>query len=575
MFGALAVSPPPANSAARDTVIRLTSPSSIGDTFIYDTPPVSTSVRTLTIDLTPLGDMSSFSSWVAFLNDGTGGRSVPVRVQGGAATISHPTALFPAARGYSLDIQGTSADSQRSLLLQLSLDARQGIGTDASVVWSIDEFDRVFGYTQTAWGFSTPHVNAIVVHPGDTITFVAQPGMFTSGRTGLMQNATSIGTFITPNRNVETRAWASSDGSRLTIEVPRPFWWDEAGTEVRVSASVEGDSGDLREYLGVGYPTTFPRTLTQTDVDRVGGANRFDVANRVAERSYPDGAPVVVVANGITYPDALSGAAAAAFLEGPLLLTRADALSPGVAATITRLGAARVVVAGGPQAVADEVIAELEAIPGVTRVERIDGDDRFATSRALANEVFGTAGSPVAYLATGLNFPDALSASAAAGRVDAPVILIDGRAPTLDSETMALLDSLGVERVVIVGGANSVSIDLERNLRLSGLFANVRRLSGNDRYETSSNIARDAFPQAARVFIATGVTFPDALAGAAWAAASDSPLIVVPGGCVPSRVVRDLTNYQVDAITLLGGTSAVSSSVEALTACPGFDWPAR
>ena len=101
----------------------------------------------------------------------------------------------------------------------------------------------------------------------------------------------------------------------------------------------------------------------------------------------------------------------------------------------------------------------------------------------------------------------------------------------------------------------------------------TERLSGADRFEASSNIARLGFFQAERVFLATGFNFPDALSGASWAARTQSPLIVIPGTCIPQRVLRDLANYQVTEVTILGGPNSVSVAVESLSACAGFDWP--
>ncbi len=52
------------------------------------------------------------------------------------------------------------------------------------------------------------------------------------------------------------------------------------------------------------------------EVQRIAGADRFVVAASVSQRAFPDGAPVVFLANGLTFPDALSGAPAAALLGG-------------------------------------------------------------------------------------------------------------------------------------------------------------------------------------------------------------------------------------------------------------------
>ena len=69
------------------------------------------------------------------------------------------------------------------------------------------------------------------------------------------------------------------------------------------------------------------------------------------------------------------------------------------------------------------------------------------------------------------------------------------------------------------------------------------------------------------LYLATGSNFPDALSGAAVAGARGAPLYVVPGTCVPQRVIDDITSRGVQDVTLLGGTASLSPAVEKLTVC--------
>ena len=54
---------------------------------------------------------------------------------------------------------------------------------------------------------------------------------------------------------------------------------------------------------------------------------------------------------------------------------------------------------------------------------RVSGADRYATAAALSAATFG-ANVPVAYVATGANFPDALAAGPAAAHAGGPVLLV-------------------------------------------------------------------------------------------------------------------------------------------------------
>jgi len=171
---------------------------------------------------------------------------------------------------------------------------------------------------------------------------------------------------------------------------------------------------------------------------------------------------------------------------------------------------------------------------------------------------------PLAYLATGEKFPDALAAGGAAGSQDAPVILVKGSASDLDAATEALLDELGTTDTRVLGGEASVTPGVFNDI---DAVTSAVRLGGADRYQAARTINADAFDSADRAFIATGLNFPDALAGSAWAAASGSPMYVVPGTCVTAGVLADLDTLGVTHVTLLGGEASLTPDVFAMTSC--------
>ncbi|MFE4949429.1 cell wall-binding repeat-containing protein [Leifsonia sp. NPDC056665] len=296
---------------------------------------------------------------------------------------------------------------------------------------------------------------------------------------------------------------------------------------------------------------------------RVSASDRFATSVAVAQREYPNTAPTVVVASGMNFPDGLSAGPVAAADGGPLLLTGPTTLPQAVSAEITHLAPTKILVIGGPAAVSDDVVAQLNAIAPVTR---LSGADRYATSRALVSSAFGGGASTV-YVATGANFPDALSAGGAAGSQGAPLLLVDGTESTLDDATAQLLQSLHVQHIELVGGTSAVSPGVAAGL---GAIAPVARLSGADRYSTAVAVNQQAYagaPAGASVLIATGSSFPDALSASAWAAAAKSPLYVAAPGCVPQPVLGAIGTMQAGGVSVVGGPSALSDGVLHLTGC--------
>ncbi|WKZ81656.1 MAG: cell wall-binding repeat-containing protein [Acidimicrobiia bacterium] len=186
-------------------------------------------------------------------------------------------------------------------------------------------------------------------------------------------------------------------------------------------------------------------------VIRLAGASRYSTAVEVSKFGFGDGAPVVLVATGRSFADALAGGPAAAALGGPVLLTEPDALPGVVLDEITRLDPAEILILGGTGAVS----AEVEAILGaVAPTRRVAGGNRYSTAAAISALAFGPE-VPHVYLAVGNNFPDALAGSAAAGLADSPLLIVEpGSLPgVIASELLRLLP----QRVTLLGGGGIIS----------------------------------------------------------------------------------------------------------------------
>ena len=319
-------------------------------------------------------------------------------------------------------------------------------------------------------------------------------------------------------------------------------WQDGQAGLVALSVLPPGESGGVRPA-----------------VDRIDGEDRYAVSAAASRDAFPDGSKVVYVASGEVFPDALSAAPAAAVSDAPILLTQAGTLPDSVRAELDRLNPERIVIVGGASTVSLEVEKALSAFGTVSRLQ---GADRFESSRIVARDAFpGTA--PMAVLATGTTFPDALSAGAAIGD-QGPVILVDGAAGELDAATQQLLRDLGVTSIVIAGGENSVSPGI---LASANAIAPTERLAGADRYESSRAIDAHFFDRADRVLIATGEKFPDALSGSALAPRIGAPLFTVPGTCIPAETLQQIRDLGADRVTLLGGPNTLAPEVESLTPC--------
>ena len=192
---------------------------------------------------------------------------------------------------------------------------------------------------------------------------------------------------------------------------------------------------------------------TAGSVTRISGADRFATSAAISFKSFDPGVPVVYIANGLNFPDALSGAPVAGKNDAPVLLVPPDGIPDPIRDELTRLRPGRVVVLGGESVVSRATETALHLLT-MAPVTRLSGPDRFATSAAISAINFDP-GVPVVYIANGLNFPDALSGAPVAGKNGSPVLLVppDSIPPVIQAE----LSRLRPARIVVLGGESVVS----------------------------------------------------------------------------------------------------------------------
>lgn len=247
-----------------------------------------------------------------------------------------------------------------------------------------------------------------------------------------------------------------------------------------------------------------------------------------------------------------------------MLLTARTELPPSTAAELARLKPSRIVVLGGTGAVGTAVEGQLAAYATSGVVERHAGPDRYATAATVSARAFAP-GVPVAYVATGGSFPDALAGGVAAARQKGPVLLVAPNA--IPSATSKELGRLRPARIVVLGGTSAVSSGV-----LSALDAfttgQVSRIAGADRYGTAIETSRATTGADAprTVFLATGTSFPDGLAGTPVAARAGGPLLIVPAGGLTDGLRAELRRLNPPRVAILGGTSAVSNAIAAQVA---------
>ncbi len=303
--------------------------------------------------------------------------------------------------------------------------------------------------------------------------------------------------------------------------------------------------------------------VTAVKVDRLAGQKREATAVEVSRAAWPSGTRTVMLATSGDFPDALSAAAAAGKASASLLLTPSSALPAAVAAEIKRLAPTRIILIGGTGVLPKALGAQaLNSAPNA-KLERVTGVNRYATSQATAQ--MGGKSAQV-LIATGRDYPDAISAAAVGNRTGTPVLLVDGAQSTLDDATVATLRAIGATSATIVGGDGAVGAGIQQHLKQLGLT--VARLSGVDRYATNDAIVRKYFRTGAlRVLMASGDGFPDALSASVLAGRWQVPLLLTRKSCVVPAAADFIQSSGTESAVLIGGPGVLDDGVVAMRRC--------
>ncbi|MEO6294994.1 MAG: S8 family serine peptidase [Candidatus Limnocylindria bacterium] len=89
----------------------------------------------------------------------------------------------------------------------------------------------------------------------------------------------------------------------------------------------------------------------------------------------------------------------------------------------------------------------------------------------------------------------------------------------------------------------------------------IARLAGADRFATAAAISASTFQAGAAVaYVATGATFPDALAGGPAAKVGGGPLLLTGTNSIPAATAAELARLRPGRIVVLGGTGAVTEA---------------
>ncbi|HET8571346.1 MAG TPA: S8 family serine peptidase [Candidatus Limnocylindria bacterium] len=491
---------------------------------------------------------------------------------------------FSAPRAGRIDVAVTPIiDTSRPAKSSLSFDPMLELWVDGTLVKKVDDPSSSATIERVSYQASGPKKIVIGIRnwlpngvkPAYTLTsaFVdnVKPVVASrapaGGATNLPADVVATAVFSEAVSGVSATSFSLTDATGRVV--PATVGYDSSARRawLRPSSPLAGEqtytvsaSSGIRDVAGNAMNAT-SWTLSTGKVEyRVAGADRYATAAAVSRATFATGVPVAVLASGEAFPDALAGGPFAVKNGAPVLLVTASTIPAATADELTRLKPGRIVILGGTGRVSGAV-ATVAAGYTTGTVTRLAGVDRYATAARISAETFAT-GAPVAYVATGERFADALAGGAVAGRDGGPVLLVTGS--KIPAATATELSRLKPGRIVILGGTGSVGSTVAAQLA-AYTTGGVTRFGGADRYATAVALSAGSYLAGGpdTVYLSTGSAFPDSLAAGSPAGDGGDPVLLVRPDALPDAVADEIRRIDPSQVVVVGGTGSVSDAVRA------------
>lgn len=292
------------------------------------------------------------------------------------------------------------------------------------------------------------------------------------------------------------------------------------------------------------------KAATNISSNRLSGNDRCETAAKIAQAGWKSTSDYAIISTAKDFPDALCAAPLAKKYNAPILLTNSDSLNDYAKAELLRLHVKNAIIIGGTGVIYQNTEDQIKAL-GINTI-RIAGSNRYETSEKIAEQI---GSSKQVVIATGEDFPDALSIAPIAAMKGMPILLTER--DFIPNEITPYLKSNSFTNTYVIGGAGVISDSVLSKLQ------NPVRISGNNRYDTNMAVINQfkSDLNQSTVYMATGDNFPDALACSALASTGASPLLLINDNPPVSTKTYIKNNDSIANVNVVGGTGVISDNL--------------
>ena len=282
-------------------------------------------------------------------------------------------------------------------------------------------------------------------------------------------------------------------------------------------------------------------TLADSQGKRIGGRDRFEVAINVANK-FSDSKSCIVL-NYLAYSDSISSSEIAKG-DMPIYYTKSDSIDSNTLKDIRNKGYKNVFIIGGEKSVSKNVENELAKTSKITRVS---GRNRYDVNYKTLDK-----NKENLIVVSGENFADGLVSSALA-QIKNATIAITPSNEVHERLKQYLNVNKNLKNIYIVGGEKSISKNVENKL---SKYANVQRISGANRYETSEKLAKEISDS--KYIVVSGENFADNLVAGSLAR-KDKRAVVLSKRADFSPMIKEISKDK-DFI-VVGGNLSIDESI--------------
>ncbi len=209
-------------------------------------------------------------------------------------------------------------------------------------------------------------------------------------------------------------------------------------------------------------------------------------------------------------------------------------------------------------------------------ITKIEGHTRYDTNTKAVdlyeiNAKFLRESSDTIIVASGENYPDALSASSLAGALNVPIVLTNSK--SLPSSTAQQISKVNPQKIIIVGGTSAISQDVEDEIQGLNTETEIVRIYGSTRIKTAEAIydyAKDSWSKTAIIASSTG--YADALSVSPYAYKTTSPVFLAEAdGSLSATTRQRLKDGEFEKVIIVGGEGIIPQKAEKVISALGIE----